>query len=386
MRDLSEGDWKLIRLPNPPKEPSDRGPIVVPPKSNKVTPTAFTLVSISHDKIDPAKSESTVIKCRIPAGQWSATVLDANGKPMRELAKGIAKKDNEDISVEWDGLDAKKAAVPAGAFTVKIEEVVVGPTGTAKLRTSPKIIVVGPPTGKLEAFGCSPDHIDPEKKESTTATFEIPADGDYQVDVLNGSGRSIKRLVKKRIASGSFDAIWNGANTSGKAVLDGTYQIRIKATVANTKIQAVASKVVVLRAKVTVPTVVKPGKNGVGNQGGSPKNGKDPVKAASSELIVEATISDRSVPPVAGSVPYKEALIMLELTNIHVKSGTMKSSDVLVYVWGMRDGKNIDGPYTKGGQITMKLVPWRSVESKYGSYNRVDLDKDLPDLYWGELK
>jgi hypothetical protein len=88
-------------------------------------------------------------------------------------------------------------------------------------------------------------------------------------------------------------------------------------------------------------------------------------------------------------VPYKDCLIALQLTDLKVTGGSVKGTNIVVYVWGMRDNKLMDGAFTVGQILRFKLVPWASVDSKYGGFNRQELDSDEAlswEAFWGEVK
>jgi alginate O-acetyltransferase complex protein AlgJ len=121
-----------------------------------------------------------------------------------------------------------------------------------------------------------------------------------------------------------------------------------------------------------------------------PKAGSGvPTPVAQEGLTVTGRIAERATTPAPGSVPYKDCVIALHLTDLKVEGGTIAGKDILVYVWGMRDNQAVDGAFGKGQTVTLTLTPWSKAETKYGGYNRQELDSDdslLWDAFWGEVK
>jgi alginate O-acetyltransferase complex protein AlgJ len=104
------------------------------------------------------------------------------------------------------------------------------------------------------------------------------------------------------------------------------------------------------------------------------------------EGVVTGRIVEKASPPAPGSVPYKDCVIALHLTDL--KGGSGKDKNIVVYVWGMQDNKLVDSAYSVGGTVTLKLTPWSKAEGKFGGYNRQELENmdalDWP-AYWGEV-
>lgn len=100
---------------------------------------------------------------------------------------------------------------------------------------------------------------------------------------------------------------------------------------------------------------------------------KPPAKPAG--LVIEGKIAASTKPPRPRSVPYKDAIIALHLTNIKATSGKIADKEIVVFVWGMRDNKWTDyASLAKGKTVKLKLTPWDKAERKYGSYNRFELE------------
>lgn len=120
----------------------------------------------------------------------------------------------------------------------------------------------------------------------------------------------------------------------------------------------------------------------------SDKPKTQPAKPVSNQIIVQATIAAKSEAPTPGTVAYADCVIALHLKNISAFSGKIAPREIVVFIWGMRQNKLTSAAsYRVGQRVTLKLKPWESVESTFGSYNRVELDDDnllMLDIFWGE--
>jgi len=114
-------------------------------------------------------------------------------------------------------------------------------------------------------------------------------------------------------------------------------------------------------------------------------NARDDGPMPLPEGAVRATIAARTEPPRPGTVPYRDAVISLHLTNIQ---GHNAPEQLLAYTFGMRDNKLVDQPWAVGRTVTVKLTPWSEAQGEYGTYNRFefdDLDLIMLDAYWVQL-
>lgn len=114
---------------------------------------------------------------------------------------------------------------------------------------------------------------------------------------------------------------------------------------------------------------------------------KEPAQAATPQGIrVSGTIREITRSPRPGSVPYKDCVVAFHLTDLAVARGRLTDKEIVVFAWGMRDNKLLGAAsYRSGERITLDLVPWESAQSRYGSFNRVELEGDdllLLPVYW----
>lgn len=102
-------------------------------------------------------------------------------------------------------------------------------------------------------------------------------------------------------------------------------------------------------------------------------------------ITVMASIKDKTVPPVPGTVPYSDCIIAIHLEKINAPE---LPEEFVVFMWGMRDNKWTDAARYKDGQkVKLRVRQWTTVQGEYESYNRKELDNEdtwLLDVYWGE--
>ncbi len=295
MRDLAQGDWKMIHLPLVKKAAP-----TPPVETKKITPevkplTALGTLAANSGTLDLGTHQKVELSLEIVPGTLREEVLNAQGAVVRVLNEAVKSGGNVDgkatLKTHWDGMDDHRKPVAIGTYTVRV-------TGTR-----------------------------PDGSQLTPVTADVAV----------------------------FDSTKKGA----------------------TKPPA-----------PPVQTKPLPGKNPTKPPAG-PGTTAPPKPAAEEGLIVTGRIAARPATPKPGAVPYKDCLIALQLTDLKVTGGTVKGSNIVVYVWGMRDNKLTDGAFTVGQTLRFKLVPWASVDSKYGGFNRQELDSDEAlswEAFWGEVK
>lgn len=359
MRDLSQGDWQMIKMPTPPKTAPNTTPSTPtnPPASNK---TDLKVESIQPAAFDPTKGETATLKLFTPTGTYSATITDAKGKAIYSFSKDTAEKDGG-ARLIWDGKgsDGKFAAPGTYRITVTGNRPDKSPftSGSATV-----LVTGGAAAGKVQAIGATPDHLDTAKGQSTVADFSVPAKGSFQADVTDATKKSVQKLATVTGGPGVIHVKWDG-KIAGKPAAVGTYAIRLSD---GTKSEPAQVRIVV---KSAASTGTKP-----------------PTPTASQDIVITGRIASRGPAPQPGA--YKDCVLGLHLSDIKVVSGKLANHDIYVYVWGMRDNKPIDGAYGVGQTITVHLTPWSKAEGQYGSYQR--LEDDSVDFswptFWGDIK
>jgi alginate O-acetyltransferase complex protein AlgJ len=115
----------------------------------------------------------------------------------------------------------------------------------------------------------------------------------------------------------------------------------------------------------------------------------DPAESQG-ELLIRGTIAARTTLPRPYTVPYKDCLFAVHLTDVRARAGGPVPDEVIGYLWGMRDNVWTEAAaYRTGTQITLRVRPWEEpeVQKRYGTYNRKELDD--PELlmlpaFWAE--
>jgi alginate O-acetyltransferase complex protein AlgJ len=106
-------------------------------------------------------------------------------------------------------------------------------------------------------------------------------------------------------------------------------------------------------------------------------------------MVVEGRILAASPVPVPGSVPYKDHIRSLHLSDIRNLDGAGPAGrQALVYVWSMRDNQWTEAAqWDAGDRVQLALSSWYAREDELGSINRSEIDDfelQLQDPCWGE--
>jgi alginate O-acetyltransferase complex protein AlgJ len=114
--------------------------------------------------------------------------------------------------------------------------------------------------------------------------------------------------------------------------------------------------------------------------GGAPSLGE--------ELVVQGRVNAVARLPQPGSVPYKDCLLAIHVTQVRGPAPGALKQEVLLYALGMRDNRWLPiASVPAGASVQCRLRDWAQVEKQYGSYNRAELD-DLEFLslptFWAE--
>lgn len=102
---------------------------------------------------------------------------------------------------------------------------------------------------------------------------------------------------------------------------------------------------------------------------------------------VTGTVKGATEPPEPGTVPYEDCIVSIRLTDVRLLSGEPIDKELIVFVWGMRDGEWTRGARIKPGQkMAFHLTPWNEAEAAYGQVNRIEFPDEAAlflDAYWG---
>jgi alginate O-acetyltransferase complex protein AlgJ len=112
------------------------------------------------------------------------------------------------------------------------------------------------------------------------------------------------------------------------------------------------------------------------------------VAAPAGGFVIQGRIAAVGRLPKPGSVPYKDCVLSIHLTDVRGLPSGDVHQELLVYTMGMKDNKWLSvSSLTPGGEVQCRLLAWAEVEGKYGTYNRAELDDmDLLLLptFWAE--
>jgi flagellar hook assembly protein FlgD len=154
---------------------------------------------------------------------WHVTILDDSGA-------AVADGHGNGTAVDWTW-DA--SGVPFGHFRYSIE---AGPD----LRPA-RGAVPGPPPLEVTSMAASPRVLTPNGDdigEATSVSFSLSTPASVAVEVLNSSSTVVRTLAGSySYGSGRATLIWNGRNSSGRVVRDGSYRIRLTATSPGQKVR-----------------------------------------------------------------------------------------------------------------------------------------------------
>ncbi|MEI7902364.1 MAG: hypothetical protein WCK89_19105, partial [bacterium] len=93
---------------------------------------------------------------------------------------------------------------------------------------------------------------------------------------------------------------------------------------------------------------------------------------------VRAVVRAVSFAPRPGSVPYKDHILMLHLTDIETADDpSAAGKEAVVFAWSMRDNKSMPASrYRPGDAVRLPVQAWSAVASKYEKINRSELDDE----------
>lgn len=122
---------------------------------------------------------------------------------------------------------------------------------------------------------------------------------------------------------------------------------------------------------------------------GQPAPARFFVPKPGEQVVVNGTVESVSTVPRPGTVPYKDHILGLHLTDLSVDGRSAAESwESLVYLESMRD--NVLTPaarFRPGDRVTLRLRPWSDVSDRYEKINRSEIDDpsiQLEEPCWGE--
>jgi alginate O-acetyltransferase complex protein AlgJ len=122
---------------------------------------------------------------------------------------------------------------------------------------------------------------------------------------------------------------------------------------------------------------------------GQPAPARFFVPKPGEQIVATGTVESVSTVPRPGTVPYKDHILALHLTDLTVDGRSANEAwESLVYLESMRD--NVLTPaarFRPGDRVTLRLRPWTDVSDRYEKINRSEIDDpsiQLEEPCWGE--
>jgi len=184
---------------------------------------------------------------------------------------------------------------------------------------------------------------------------------------MDADDKLVRELApNKQAHAGSYQHTWDGKDRRNSVVADGVYTVAVERT--DVQLPRISALVTVKTAAAPTPDA--------------------PPVAPSSNLVLSGRIKAIAATPKPGTVPYKDCVVAIYLTNMTVTHGTLKDEEILVYTWGLRDNVQTKAAnYHTGQTVTLSLTPWEKVSGKYDGYRRCEVADDnavFLNAYWGE--
>lgn len=122
---------------------------------------------------------------------------------------------------------------------------------------------------------------------------------------------------------------------------------------------------------------------------GAPAPGKFVAPEPGQTMVVGGTIESRSAVPRPGTVPYKDQVFAVLLTDLERDGATIPGGQALVYLRGMADNAWTPAARLRVGQrVKLKLSNWSDVAGRYERMNRSELPDEALQFEtpaWGEV-
>jgi hypothetical protein len=123
---------------------------------------------------------------------------------------------------------------------------------------------------------------------------------------------------------------------------------------------------------------------------GQPVPAKFFVPKSGESVTASGTVEAISTVPRPGSVPYKDHVLALHLTDLTVEGREETAGlEALVYAESMRANVlTAAARFRPGDRVTLRLSPWTDVSDQYEKINRSEIDDpavQLEEPCWGEI-
>jgi alginate O-acetyltransferase complex protein AlgJ len=109
------------------------------------------------------------------------------------------------------------------------------------------------------------------------------------------------------------------------------------------------------------------------------------------QSVATGIVESVSTVPRPGTVPYKDHILALHLTDLRLDGRPVATEawESLVYLESMRDNVlTAAARFRVGDRVTLRLRPWADVSDRYEKINRSEIDDpsiQLEEPCWGEI-
>lgn len=172
-------------------------------------------------------------------------VKDNKGHVVRTIVKNKVWSSKQ-ISISWDGKQDNGAFVGQGTYTVVVQ---VSNGRESVIRTKQiKVVDNVVPAIQLSTSTVS---FSPKAKGKVSIPFTLNKKAKVTAQVYDSKNKIVKTIANNQSFSGGTSTfVWDGKNTSGKLMPDGTYRLKVSAVDDQKRKSAVRSQSVVIDTKV----------------------------------------------------------------------------------------------------------------------------------------
>ncbi len=224
--------------------------------SSSSTPSAFAISSIAPSPYNPSAGNATINYIVPVAADVTISISNSSGTVVDTLPK-ITDQAAGSHSATWNGENSSSAVVPNGTYTVTVSGVDTGTTTVITSATASLTVTASTTTPAAFAISSiTPSPYNPSAGNATI-TYTVPVKADVTISVSNSSGTVIYTAPKVTgQAAGTQTATWNGKNTSGAVVANGTYTVTVSGddTGTTTVITSATASLTVSSSSPTQPT------------------------------------------------------------------------------------------------------------------------------------
>jgi len=309
-----------------PTNPTDLTDSTDPSNPPAGIPTTTTL-TVTPDPLRIGGQSLSISYTLSQDSKVTLYVKDSNGTTIRTLLNGVLRKTGMVNMSSWDGKDGSGSLVTAGNYSV-----VLNISGTNEVKEAGFYAAYKPAISGLQVTR-SP--FNPVNSENTSFIYTLSHDADVSVQIMNGTVPLKTLMDKVRKTAGPVEDSWDGRDSVGNFVPDGTYTIELRAE--SPSVSAFYSTVKgTVKVEKGVPDII-----GLTVM-------PDPFRAdKSSSLLMRYQLSEYAMVSVGLYVYNTNTLVRAIATDLAKKAGYYSAT------W---DGKNNAGNLAGNGKYTVVVT------------------------------